>query len=848
VAAPPVASPLASAIAAAIEDVARETDSDPHLGLTADEAARRLAADGRNEVEPPPSPTLPKLVLEAVTEPFVLLLLLAGLAAIGLGELRDGLLVLGGLVPIVGADVVTEYRAERALEELRAAAAPRATVRRGGAVADIEAGEVVRGDVLLIRSGDIVPADLRLTAAVGLAFDRSLLTGESMPEDASLAPDPPGAPTAERRSIAFAGTSVVRGAGEGIAIATGPATALGRIAGGLSTEGSRRSPLQRELDRLVRILLVVAIGLVVITIGAGVIRGQPAGANLLAGISAAIAAIPEEPPILLAVILGFGAHRLLRRNVLVRRLSAEETLGAVDLILTDKTGTLTQNRLVLAEVFAADGSIVDRAERRRAVALALRAEDDAWRAARIGAPRGSFSRALAADLETDGTAPSLDPDDLLDSSPPSDGRPFASTSARRDGAIEHLALGAPEALLTRCEASGAAAVDPWHDRVAAEAERGGRLLLLARAVDDGPWHPAAILAFADPLRDDVRQAMATTHGAGIQKLVVTGDHPATATAIARDAGLGTDRIVTGADLATWDDHRLDRELAELHVVARALPEDKLRLVESGRRTGRTVAVTGDGVNDAPALQRGDVAVAMGSGSAVAKGASDLVLNDDSFATLVYAIRDGRRIVANVQKGLVFLLSTHVALLGFILVATVIGYGQPLLPIQILWLELFIDISTSVAFEREAEEPGSMTVAPRSRTTPLLTNGLLVRIAAAGGFSAVAAVVVLATHEGGGDHARWLAFTVLVVAQAVRAYANRSLTRPLASLAINRVLLAACILVVVVQVLIPVVPPIASIFRASPLDLSDWLIVVIVALAPVVLAEAVRSRSGWTWVA
>jgi Ca2+-transporting ATPase len=391
-------------------------------------------------------------------------------------------------------------------------------------------------------------------------------------------------------------------------------------------------------------------------------------------------------------------------------------------------------------------------------------------------------------------------------------------------------------------------VDPWHDRVAAEAERGGRLLLLARAVDDGPWHPAAILAFADPLRDDVREAMATTHGAGIQTLVVTGDHPATATAIARDAGLGTDRIVTGADLATWDDHRLDRELAELHVVARALPEDKLRLVESGRRTGRTVAVTGDGVNDAPALQRGDVAVAMGSGSAVAKGASDLVLNDDSFATLVYAIRDGRRIVANVQKGLVFLLSTHVALLGFILVATVIGYGQPLLPIQILWLELFIDISTSVAFEREAEEPGSMTVAPRSRTTPLLTNGLLVRIAAAGGFSAVAAVVVLATHEGGGDHARWLAFTVLVVAQAVRAYANRSLTRPLASLAVNRVLLAACILVVVVQVLIPVVPPLASIFRASPLDLSDWLVVVVVALAPVVLAEAVRSRSGWTWVA
>jgi Ca2+-transporting ATPase len=426
--------------------------------------------------------------------------------------------------------------------------------------------------------------------------------------------------------------------------------------------------------------------------------------------------------------------------------------------------------------------------------------------------------------------------------------PYASTSARRGGIVEHLALGAPEAVLVRCETLTDDDRRRWHERVAHEADRGGRLLLLARAADDGPWAPLAILAFADPVRDDVREAMATTRAAGIQTVVVTGDHPATATAIARDAGLGTDRVVTGAELGTWDDERLDAELAALDVVARALPEDKLRLVEAARRTGRTVAVTGDGVNDAPALQRGDVAVAMGSGSAVAKGASDLVLGDDAFATLVFAIRDGRRIVANVQKGLVFLISTHVALLGFILIATAIGYGQPLLPIQILWLELFIDLSTSIAFEREADEPGSMTVAPRSRSIPLLTNGLLIRIALAGGFSAVAAVVVLTSHGGGIDHARWVAFTMLVVAQAVRAYGNRSLTRSLSKLAVNRVLLVACLVVIVIQVLIPFVPALASVFRASPLDPGDWLVVAGIAVAPLLLAELNRRRSGRIWVA
>ena len=330
--------------------VARRLRVEPGRGLDPAEVAARAARWGPNELEATARPAVWRMVLDAATEPFVVLLAAAGLGAVALNEVRDGLLILLGLLPIVGADVVTEYRGERALEALRAASAPAARTRRGGSVAEVPAAAVVPGDIVIVRVGDVVPADLRVVAADRLLVDRSVLTGESLPEPAAIAPDPASTELAGRHAVLYAGTSVVAGRGEGIVVATGAATEVGRIAGGLSTRTRRRSPLQLELDRLVRILLVVAIGLIAITSGLGFVRGNPLGENLLAGISAAIAAIPEEPPVLLAVILGLGAYRLLKRGVLVRRLNAEEVLGAVDLVVTDKTGTLTENRLAVASV------------------------------------------------------------------------------------------------------------------------------------------------------------------------------------------------------------------------------------------------------------------------------------------------------------------------------------------------------------------------------------------------------------------------------------------------------------------------------------------------------------------
>ena len=359
----------------------------------------------------------------------------------------------------------------------------------------------------------------------------------------------------------------------------------------------------------------------------------------------------------------------------------------------------------------------------------------------------------------------------------------------------------------------------------------------------------ALVGFADPIRDGIGEAMATAARAGIQTIVVTGDHPRTALAIARAAGLRAERAITGEELAEWSDERLAAELPGLHVVARSTPDQKERLVRVARAAGRTVAVTGDGVNDAPALHGADVAVAMGSGTAVAREASDLVLGDDSFSTLMYGLMEGRRIVDNVLKGLVFLVSTHVAFLGFILVSTLfVGEEQVLLPLQILWMELFIDLSTSVAFEREAPEPNLADRRPRRPDLPLLTSGLLVRIAVAGSFTALAALAVLLADDGGFVHASWLAYTTLVVSQAVRAFANRSLTTPVRRLRRNGFLLVAIGAVVAIQVAIPYVGPLAAAFRATPLDGDDWLLVGAIALAPLCLAELVRSRTGRVWVA
>ena len=446
------------------------------------------------------------------------------------------------------------------------------------------------------------------------------------------------------------------------------------------------------------------------------------------------------------------------------------------------------------------------------------------------------------------------PANLIEAIPASDALPVTRTRARRNGGSEWLALGAPEVVVRFVHERGntdASVEQRWQALIQDSASAGERLVALGRQRDGDPWQLEALIGFADPIRPGIDSAMATARRAGIQVVVVTGDHPRTAARIAGEAGLAVDRIVTGEEIAGWDDARLATELPHLNVVARSTPDQKRRLVAAARTDHRIVAVTGDGVNDAPALHGADVAVAMGSGTAVAKEASDLVLGDDSFATLMFGLAEGRRIVDNVQKGLVFLLSTHVAFLGFILISTIfVVERQVLLPLQILWMELFIDLSTSIAFEREPPEPDLMTRRPRHAERPLLTNRILAGITIAGGFTAIATLVVMLTHGGTFDHAAWLAYTALVVSQCVRAYANRSIREPIHRLGRNGFLLGACLAAVAIQALIPYVPALSDAFHATPLDVIDWVLVAVIAFTPAVIAEAARTiRHGRTlWVA
>jgi Ca2+-transporting ATPase len=857
--------PLLDPASRRVEDVAAELGVAMRRGLAPTEAARRYRLAGPNELAEVRRRSLVEIVLESVRQPFMLVLAAAGLLAVALGEVRDGLLIIVALLPIVLADAITAYRSERALTALRAASAPAARVRREGEALDAPSRLLVPGDIVLLRAGDVVPADLRLSEVDSLVIDRSILTGESVPELGSVEPDLPGAPLAELRAIAHAGTSVVSGRGEGIVVATGSATAMGRIAAGLEREGGRRSPLQRELDRLVRLLLLAALVVIAVVSALGFARGQPPGQTLLAAISAAIAAVPEEPPVLLAVVLGLGAYRLLRRGVLVRRLNAEEVLGAIDLIVTDKTGTLTQNRLAVASVEDRSGPVVDPARRLELLGLALRAEEEAW-ASEAGARPGSFTRALIDAIDVAGGSSRLEPADLVEAEPVAHDRPVSRTRVRLGDRIEELALGAPEEVLELAAASDEGEPDgtkseagaSWRARFEAGARAGRRVLGLASRPDGERWAMRALVGFADPLRPGIDHALAETDAAGIGVIVVTGDHPETAAAIARGAGLHATSVLTGRDLDAWDDARLAAELPALHVVARSTPAQKERIVRVARRAGRIVAVTGDGVNDAPALSQADVGVAMGSGTAVARAAADLVLGDDSFQTLTYALAEGRRLADNVQKGLVFLISTHVALLGFVLLGTLAGTAQPLLPIQILWMELFIDIAASVAYEREPPEPDVMRRPPRKPGAPILSGGLILRTLAAGSVGALAALWLSTSGSaviGGagspgdaGEHARWLAFSSLVCGQAVRAYANRSLRAPVHRLGPNRFLLGIGILVVAIQFAIPYISPLAEAFRASPLSLAEWALVAMLAFAPAVAAEAMRVARGRIWVA
>ena len=679
------------------------------VGLDSAERTARLARYGPNTTHSAPTRRWWTELGESLTEPLQLLLVVVAVLSAVFGQVSDAIAIAVVILLVVGVETLTELRAARAITALKRMTAPSARVSTPGGIRELASGELVPGDVIVLEPGDVVPADARVLHARGLRVDESQLTGESTPVGKDEHPVLPHTDLAERSSQLHAGSPVLAGQARAVVVATGASTQLGSLGRLVDTSAEPPSPLQRALGQLARVVLVLAVAASTAVGLVGLITGQPWREMLLAGLSVAFATVPEELPILVVVLLAVGGRQLARRGGLLRRLAAGETLGAVTTVVTDKTGTLTENQLRLVEVIGPRREVLD---------VALHCQ-----------PREASSREpMDAELRAAATAEgALHRGEVVATFPFDPTRKLTSQAWRNQAApgtagIRLVVGGAPEAVLARCVLADGARANQLAT-VAERAVRGLRVLAFAtRTLPDVPIDRddaetdlllVGLVAFADPLRSDAREAVHTLTRAGVSTIMVTGDHPQTARAIAGQAGLASGPLLTGAQVSALDDQQLDAQLRPGTIIARATPQTKHRIVGILQRRHDIVAVTGDGANDAPALAAADVGIAMGRrGADLARAAADLVLTNDSYRTVTAAIATGRNITAQLRRAVSFYLGAKLALVIVMLAALAMGRPPVFRPVHIIVLELFMDLGASVAFVAEPAAPGAMHRPPR----------------------------------------------------------------------------------------------------------------------------------------
>ena len=855
-------------------------------GLSAAEAQARLRVHGPNRLPAPPRRSAWRRFLAQFANLLIYVLLAAALVTAAIGEWADAAVIVGVVLLNAVVGFVQEGKAEDALDAIRDLLSPKATVVRDGLRRTIDAAELVPGDLVLLQPGDRVPADLRLLEAQGLRCDEAALTGESLPAEKDPAPVPATADLGDRRGMAHSGTLVTSGQGMGVVVATGSATEIGRIGNLLESVRPLDTPLTRKLDGLARQLTLGILALAALLVPFGtLVRDYPWREMFMAAVGIAVAAIPEGLPAIMTIALAVGVRRMARRHAIIRHLPSVETLGSVRIICTDKTGTLTRNEMTVRSValaagtatvsgtgYAPEGEVAGATrDKLLPVALAgllcnearLHHQDGRWRL--VGDPTEGALLALAMKL-------GLDPEREAAAHPRlavvafASERQYMASLHAVPGGTRLIVKGAIERVLPMCAVTtGEAAA--WHGRLEALAAQGQRVLAIAARdlpatmTDLDPRAPIAgltllgLVGMIDPARPEAVTAIARCRAAGIRVKMITGDHAVTALAIAREVGLAeTGLAVTGAELARLDDAALAERALAADVFARVTPEQKLRLVEALQRQGEVVAMTGDGVNDAPALKRADIGVAMGErGTEAAKEAARMVLADDNFASIEAAVEEGRTVYDNLRKSILFILPTNGGECLLLLAAILIGTELPITALQILWVNMITTVALDLALAFEPAEPGTMRRPPRPPDEPLLDRHLLWLVG-------LVSVLILAAAFGGFlwyrasgadlELARTVAVNTVVFCELFYLFSCRSLTEPALTrkgLLGSPIVLGAVGAVVLFQLLYTYAPPLQGLFDSRPLAAADWLFVLIAAglVLPIVDAaeSALRRQAG-----
>jgi len=843
-------------------------EASPTRGLTTREAEARLAARGANELPAQPKRTLVRIVLSVAAEPMFVMLVGAGVLYLLLGSLGEALLLLGFVGVVMGITIAQERKTERVLVALRDLSSPRARVVRDGLAKVVAGGAVVPGDILLLEEGDRVAADALLVDAHDLSVDESLLTGESVPVhksargDSSIEASKPVSPVGGDTPFVYAGSMVVQGSAVARVQATGADTEMGRIGRTLAKIEEPMSPLRRETAALVRRLAIVATG---ISLGAAALYWATRGGLLeaiLAGLALAMSVLPEEFPVILTVFMAMGAWRISRHHVLTRRIGVIETLGAATVLCVDKTGTLTENRMTAHRLATIDGvrdpgvaSIELTCAERALLETAVLASEE-----RPFDPMEQALHRLSDSVRLEAPSPGLR---FVHEYPLSAALPVMTHVWSGAGSPAIVAAkGAPESVALLCGLDAGAS-----ERVARDTETmardGSRVLGVARATCGGPPWPhdpggfsfewLGLVAFADPLRKSVPSAVAQCAAAGIRVVMITGDYPATARAIARAAGLSGTRITSGAELAILDAAAVRSLAREANVFARISPDQKLAIVEALLANGEIVAMTGDGVNDAPALKAAHIGIAMGRrGTDVAREAASLVLLDDDFASIVSAVLLGRRIYANVRKAMSYALAVHVPIAGMALLPLLAGWPLAFGPVHIVFMELIIDPACSIVFEVEPAEPDAMRVPPRRADQPLFTTRTLLAAMAQGAtvFAAIALLYAYLQHAGvDAAAARAMAFITLIGGNIGLMVANRSESATLRRLLRVKNVPLYCVAGAAILALALTVywPPLQHVFAFAPVGMVALVACLAGGLASVALFGAIRGLirlAGW----